>query len=373
MRKVMVFGAGDLGRRVCHELVHGAGRRRIRLVGRDGEAMHPAVNLMRFSALQRGCPSTVDYEVADLRDRDRTAEVIARFDPDVVFLAASLQSWWVISTLPPAAFARLYAANFGPWLPMHLVPVMQAMQAIRRAGSRAVVVNAAYPDAVHPALAAVGLAPHIGIGNVANNVPALRHSAGAILGIDPTAVDIRVVAHHYVSHRLSRTSDIDPSQLRIAVMDGERDLFPGIGLIPLLKPLATDYRRTGGLPGQAMTASSAMSVLDPLVDGVEALVHAPGPLGLPGGYPVTLAPGKISLALPSSMNLDEAIAVNRNGQVDDGIREISAHGLVRFDEPAMEVMHRELGYLCPAMELTEAESRAEELAARFAQYRRALP
>jgi hypothetical protein len=368
MRKIMIIGAGDLGRRVCGELAHSDRQWRIRLVGRNQDAVQRQVNLIRFSALQRGYDSRVDYALTDLNDIAQTAEVIADFVPDVVFLAASLQSWWVIGALPAERFQRLYAANFGPWLPMHLVPVHKAMQAIRAADSQAIVVNAAYPDAVHPVLAGVGLAPHVGIGNVANNVPALRYSAGAVLGIAPVEVDVRVVTHHYVSHRLSRTDDIRPSQLRIAILAAGRDVMPDVGLIPLLKPLTTDFRRTGGLVGQAMTAASALSVLVPLLEQREAVVHAPGPLGLPGGYPVVVGPEPVRLALPPGMTEAEAVAVNQSGQIDDGIRTISDDGSVLFEESAMDVMRGELGYHCLKMSLSEAEGRARELGARFARY-----
>lgn len=373
MRKIMIIGAGDLGLRVCTELAHSDRQWEIRLVGRAREEMQRRVNLIRFSALQRGHHSHVDYAVTDLDDIDRTAEVIADFVPDVVFLAASLQSWWVISTLPAELFQRLYAANFGPWLPMHLVPVHKAMQAVRAAGSQAIVVNAAYPDAVHPVLAGVGLAPHIGIGNVANNVPALRCSAAAILATTPAEVDVRMVTHHYTSHRLSRTTDIDPAQLRIAILAEGRDAMPDVGLVPLLKPLTTEYRRTGGLAGQAMTAASAMSVLVPLLEQREAVVHAPGPLGLPGGYPVVVGPGPVRLALPPGMTEEEALAVNQSGQIGDGIREIGDDGSVLFEESNMDVMRRELGYRCAKMPLSDAEDRARELGARFARYRDGVP
>jgi hypothetical protein len=372
MRKIMIVGAGDLGRRVCAELAHDRRRWQVRLVGRDQDAVRKYVNLVRFSALQRGADPRVDHALTDLDNVDRTAEVIDKFAPDVLFLAASRQSWWVIGTLPKAPFERLYAANFGPWLPMHLVPVHQAMRAVRAARSEAIVVNAAYPDAVHPVLAGVGLAPHIGIGNVANNLPALRYSAGEILEVAPTEVDVRMVTHHYVSHRLSRTDNINPAQLRVAVLTEGRDVLPDIGLTRLLKPLTGEYRRTGGLPGQAMTAASALSVLVPLLEQRAALVHAPGPSGLPGGYPVLLGDGPARLALPPGMTEQEAVAVNRRGQVEDGIDEIDHAGTVRFSESTMDVLHREIGYHCARMPLADAEDRARELADRFARYREGL-
>lgn len=370
LRKIMVLGAGDLGRRVFHELAHTARERHVHLVGRDREAVLRATNLARLSALQRGWSPNVSCAVTDIGDTARTADCIAGFQPDVLFLSLSYQSWWVISTLPRTAFEALYAANYGPWLPMHLAPTMLAMRAVRESGSDAIVVNAAYPDAVHPALAAVGLSPHIGIGNVANNVPGIRFAAGDQLGCRPDEVEVRLVAHHYVSHRLSRHGDSGPAEMALAVVVAGRDVTAEVDVPTLLKRLPAEYRRPGGIAGQAMTAASALSVLEPLADQHDAFVHAPGPLGRPGGYPVSLGPDGIRLVLPGGMTEAQALAVNVSGQVQDGIEEIRADGTVRFVPAAMAVLSGELGYDCRDLPLSQVEARAAELGRRFAEYRR---
>ncbi|MFF9347894.1 hypothetical protein [Streptomyces sp. NPDC014734] len=368
-RKIMVLGAGDLGRRVFHELARGDRRRHVQLVGRDEETVLRAANLARFCGLQRGHTPTISHAVTDVTDAARTAERITAFGPDVLFLAVSLQSWWVISTLEESAFKRVYAANYGPWLPMHLVPVMQAMEAVRLSGTEAVVVNAAYPDAVHPALAAVGLSPDIGIGNVANNVPGITAAVADELGRDPSDVEVRLVAHHYVSHRLSRHGDSGSAAMGLGVRVDGRDITAELDVPALLNRLPARYRRTGGLPGQAMTAASALSVLEPLADGRDALVHAPGADGALGGGPVAIESGKFRRLLPDGMTEEQAHAINVSGQVQDGISEIRADGTVVFEPSAMAVMTEELGYACAEMKLPEARDRAVEIAGRFEAYR----
>ncbi|MFF0223657.1 hypothetical protein [Streptomyces sp. NPDC004629] len=368
-RRVMVLGAGDIGRRVFHELAQSAHDRRVHLAGRDEETILRAANLARYCGLQRGFSPAVSHSVTDLSDVARTAERITAFAPDVIFLAASYQSWWVISTLPKDMFQRLYAANYGPWLPMHLVPVMKAMEAVRLSGSQAVVVNAAYPDAVHPALAAVGLSPDIGIGNVANNVPGIQAVVTDTLGCATEEVEVRLVAHHYVSHRLSRSGDSGPARMGLAVLREGRDITAELDIPALLGRLPQEYRRTGGLAGHTMTAASALSVLEPLVDGRDALVHAPGPDGVPGGYPVAIEDGKLRLRLPEGMTTEEALAINVSGQAADGIRAIRPDGTVVFEPDAMNILTGELGYACDEMPLSEAEGRAREIAERFTAYR----
>jgi len=368
LRKIMILGAGDIGRRVFDGLANSTAARHIELVGRDEETIACAANLTRFASLQRGYHSTITYAVTDLTDTARTAERIAIFDPDVIFLAASLQSWWVITMLPSHAFERLYAANYGPWLPMHLVPVLHAMRAVRLAGSKAIVVNAAYPDAVHPALNAIGLSPHIGIGNVANNVPGIRIAAADTLGKPPADIEVRLVAHHYVSHRLSRKGNAGQASLNLAILCRGKDVTDDVDVDALLASLPTRYRRTGGLRGQAMTAASALSVLEPIADQRRAVVHAPGPLGMVGGYPVMLDSQGIHLALPGGMSAQDALKTNISGQVQDGIAEIGQDGTVVFEEASMAVLGKELGYDCPQMSLDDAPAWAAELTKRFAHY-----
>lgn len=367
--KVMILGAGDLGCRVTHELAHSGRRRHVRLVGRDPEATLRAANSARFCALQRGGTARVSHAVTDLTDLDRTAQQIDDLRPDVLFLAVSYQSWWHISTLPEDAYKQLSAANFGPWLPMQLAPVLHAMRAVRAAGSDAIVVNAAFPDAVHPALDAVGLAPHIGIGNVANNVPALRAAAADLLGWDVARVDVRLVAHHYVSHRLSRHGNSKPARLGLGVYCNGEDVTDKVEQSELLGRLPARYRRTGGLAGQTMTAASALSVLEPLIDGRDTQVHAPGPHGMVGGYPVAIESGRFRLLLPAGMDEAEAVAINLSGQRADGITEILQDGTVVFEPASMSVLTNALGYACDKLPLSDVEGRAQEIAARYGRYR----
>jgi hypothetical protein len=250
---------------------------------------------------------------------------------------------------------------------MHLAPVIKAMKAVRRASSKALIVNAAFPDAIHPALHEAGLSPDVGIGNVANNIPALQTIAADRLGCDVSEVRVKFIAHHYVSHRM-RYGDTGSARACLRVFRAGEDVSSMLPLELLLQSLAGEYRRTPGVPGQAMVAASALSVIEPLADGAESLGHAPGPCGLPGGYPIRMADGRVSLDLPADILLEDAIAINVDGQVHDGITRI-ADGYIDFEESSMDIMYSHLRYECKRMHWSEAEARAEELGERFALYR----
>jgi len=366
--RIMVVGCGDLAVRVLHGLAGSPWPRDLAVLGRDTEAVVRAANMVSLAAAQLDRYPTITPVVADLDNLDATAGAIARFRPDLVFAAASRQSWHVISELPADRFARLGAAHFGPWLPMHLDPVHKLMRAVRAAGSTAVVVNAAYPDAVHPALAGVGLSPLLGIGNVGNSVPALRMIAADRLACPAAEVQVRFVAHHYVSHRISRTGDSGGAAISLTYWRDGEDVTDAVRPVDVFGLMRSQYRRTGGREGQLMTAASALSVLEPLATGATAAVHAPGWRGLPGGYPVRITADRVDLDLPVGLSEPAAVDINLDGQRLDGIDDIGEDGLVVFTEESMEIMRTELGYHCKQLGLDEMEDAAVELAARYAEY-----
>jgi hypothetical protein len=294
-----------------------------------------------------------------------TAEILCRVNPDIVFSTVTRQSWRVITELPKQVFERLDEAQFGPWLPMHLAPVHSLMSAVRAAGLTAPVVNAAFPDAVNPTLATLGLAPTVGIGNVANVIPALRSAVAAFLSEPVADVRITLFTQHFFSHRVPRFGDAGgaPFDLRASVRG--QSVTHLLDFDRVLHLVSTRFRRQGGVPGQLLTAASAMSVLSAMLRGSGEVTHAPGPNGLPGGYAVRVSESRVDVALPSGLSLDEAVRINAECQRFDGIERIDADGTVTFTEPEMAIMKEVLGYSCRRMHITESGGYAEELRAKY--------
>lgn len=110
-------------------------------------------------------------------------------------------------------------------------------------------------------------------------------------------------------------------------------------------------------------------MLRALANGSDQVVHAPGPLGLVGGYPVRFGNDGIAVDLPTGLSLEAAIEINRRCQTYDGIADIDASGTVHFMAEAVDVLRDELGYDCRQLPLDACEDRAEELARKFAEYR----
>ena len=306
-------------------------------------------------------------DLMDLWNSEQTTETIARFQPDIIFCAATLQRWGAINTLPPASRKRLYQAQIGPWLPLHLVPVYKLMQAVQKTGLAPKVINATYPDVIHPVLGKVGLAPTTGIGDLANNIPALRKSVSIKLGVPVAQVEIRLVAQHHVSYWMSRKGNSDGAPFHFIALVNGKDVTADLSISTLFDLLPGQLKRTSG---NLMTATSAQVVFVDMVNNTGAVVHVPGPNGLPGGYPVRVGKDGVQVDLPPGISLDEAISINATAQQFDGIERITEDGTVYFVERHMAILKEVLGYECRSMPLTEVEERARELLAKYAAFAR---
>lgn len=362
---IMLIGMGDLSSRVLSILANDPATNRLVIAGRDEEAARRRANLVRFTAHNLGHAPQIDAVGLDLNDIDRTAETIAAIRPDLIFMGASLQSWRVITALPGAVFEALDEAQFGPWLPMHLTLTHKLMQAVERSGTDPKVIHAAFPDAVGPVLEKVGLAPTVGIGNVANIVPALTHGAANLLGEETSNVDVRLVTQHYFSHYVPRYGDAGRGAYNLSVQLHGEAIDDRLKHQDIFAQLNGRLKRLGGIDGQQLTASSAVRVLKAIATDSGIRAHAPAPNGLPGGYPVRIHRDHVSLDLGDSLTPDQAIKINEDCQRADGIERIEDDGSVVFAEPEMSIMKSMLGYECLRMDLDDAPGWAEELGSRY--------
>jgi hypothetical protein len=99
-----------------------------------------------------------------------------------------------------------------------------------------------------------------------------------------------------------------------------------------------------GLEDTWLIAASASSKALGLIGIRDVCGHATGPLGFPGGYPITIRKGVVALDLPATFSLEECIAVNEAGAALDGIREITDSGKVILTDKASQIMYDMLGW-----------------------------
>jgi hypothetical protein len=233
------------------------------------------------------------------------------------------------------------AAGFGVTLPLQVMPAITIAQAIAGTTSPPAFVNACYPDAVNAVLRALGLPVFCGVGNIALIAAALR----CVLrdDIHPT---LRLIAHHTHLHE-----PLDSEDEVLAWSRGER--VPGI--TAMLSGLRTAAREELN----AVTGLTAAHFLSSLTAGEVVRTHLPGPLGLPGGYPVRLEAGRIELDLPAEMTAERAIEWNQRMAEHDGV--VVDAGRVRFSYRAQRELSRHLPDLARGFAMSEIHEAREQL------------
>lgn len=318
---LLVTGTGSLAEAVLFDLatLPALGRpMRVVLAGRNAARLAWLTRAANARAYALDARHVFDCRVINWDLEDDLARLLSQTRPNVVFHAASLQSMWEIAAGGDGWSAEVRASGYGATLPLQLVLALRVARAIGAHSPASRLVNACYPDATNEILARLGHEVVCGIGNVAT----LAAIYGAALHIDAPA-QLRILAHHrQVSAAISGESHLHPPRLWI---DGVPAASPGV-----LPNELTDLRLPAGPSLNLVTGATGAQLLAALLGRVERHVgHAPGPAGLPGGYPVLIDGGWLRLDLPMGMTTDAAVAINREWGADEGVS-LDSDGVVRI-------------------------------------------
>jgi len=339
MQSILLIGLGALGSSLLRELVRLKG---VKIYAADinEERGKETVKLIASGAVNAGYKPDVKFLKIDLTDVEETAEKLSELEPRVVCNTTALISWWYPHLLPNELAVKVAKLGPGPWAPGHLALTYCLMQAVKKSGIKTRVVNASYNDVVSPVLSKKDLTPHIGAGNLDLWVPVIREEYAKKLKVPIEEVSVYLVAHH----ALITDPDSTPYILRVycrgrnvtdAISEEEfRALFPRHYKIE---------KRWVGPPEQFhITMSFIKNILAVYYDE-NILTHSPGPLGLPGGYPVKVGYEKVELALPEDIDVNKAIKVNEEAAKHDGVERIKDDGTIVLTDKAYETMNSVFG------------------------------
>ncbi len=349
--RILLFGTGAFATRIACDIAATARHPvRLTIAGRNRARLDWMATACRARAATFDRPVQAVPMEADLSSAEAATAVIAAARPDVVVQAASVQTSAVIARSDDA-WSRLVAEGG-----LSATAVFQALlsarvgQAIKAAAPSARFVNCCFPDVVNGMLSALGLPVTCGVGNVGILSSAFAGALGP-----GGAARLRVLAHYQTIGAWRRPAEeragLTPP--RVWVDDAEvaavHDRFRDVRLTP--EP-AIEVSGSAGVP-----LLVAMTRQD-----LEIRSHAPGALGLPGGYPVRWAEGRLSLDLPQGLDEAEAVAWNaafeeRNGLVVGRDGRVSYTGLLR------ERLHQFSPSLVTGFHVTELEAVHAEMAA----------
>ena len=365
---VLIVGLGDLGGHVLEFLARAPNIPAITAVDIDEDWGVRKTNSALAGASHFGFYPDIRFVHQDVFDVDKMAELLSRLKPAIVYNSATLQSWWVITQLPPDAYKAIDEARFAPWFPMHFLPAYNLMLAVRKSGIKTHVVNAAFPDLVNPVLARLGLSPTAGIGNIDNVVCTLKVVLAKMRNTSLRSVGIYMVAPHFVSYYLTRYGNTGGAPYYLKVMIDDRDVTSQLDMNEVLANVITLGKRPGGARAHPVVASSVCRIIMGILFDTREISHAPGPNGLPGGYPVRLSSAGVEVFLPDGLTLEEAVRINNEAQVLEGVQSVEEDGTVIITEKSAEVFRKLLDYDCRSYTVENCQEKCRELREKFQRY-----
>lgn len=367
-QSIMIVGLGDLGGYVLEFLARIPNIPKIITADINEEWGIRKTNSAIAGASQFGLYPEIDFIPIDAFDTDNVANVLKKNEPTIIYNSMTLQSWWVITQLPPEAYKAIDEARFAPWYPMHFVPIYKLMQAVKESGIKTHVVNAAFPDLVNPALSRVGLTPTVGIGNIDNIACSLRQVAASMFEVPLRSANIYLIAPHYFSYYAARYGNAGGAPYYLKIMIDDRDVTSQVDKKRFLENAITIAKRPGGLQAHPVVASSVCKVVLGMLFDTQEVGHAPGPNGLPGGYPVRLSSEGVDVFLPEGINLEEAVQLNNDAQVYEGVESIQDDGTVILTDKSSGIFKDLLDFDCKTYTIADVEAKAKELDAKFKEW-----
>ncbi len=353
----MLVGVGDLGGWALEFLARTPEVDRVVTVKRSPWRGTSPVTLAMLGSIFQGHSKRFEHHTVDLADEDAMARLLAGVRPDAILHSATVQSprRFMNAEIDEGLRAEIRSATFSLWLPWHLLPATQLVRAVERAGVDTHIVNAAFPDVVNHAIwRRFGHGPIAGAGNVEVCAATVLLYVMADRGLPADAVDVRLVGSHAL---MAYGAAVVPHHLRIEV-EGE-DVTAGYDLASILSswPEPIEWGRTDRF---SLFAASAVKNAVALVGEVPTRTHMSGPVGMPGGYPVTVAGGRVELDLPGSLSPEEATAINDAAARFDAIDHVERNGTVVYTSEARAAMES-IGYACEAITFDELPRRCRIL------------
>jgi len=193
-------------------------------------------------------------------------------------------------------------------------------------------------------------------------VPALQQVVSARLGIAAHRVKILVVCHHFHAYNILMHGHAHGLDFPLTIAIDGRDVTDSLDRTELFAAVPDIARIPGAAAATWIVAASAIRNLMALLDPVGRLIHAPGPMGLVGGYPVEVGPKGMKLALPEGVDQARAVAVNWEAQRAEGIEAIEADGTIVLTDVAAGTLKEVFGYEISRYPLKDCLTIARELA-----------
>ena len=293
---VLITGTGMFAGRIALDMAATAKEPvTVVIAGRNRDRLSWLETAANARAAMFGTPARFRAERIDLLDDGASERLLRDLQPGLVVQAASIQTSSVISD-QGSRWTALVAEGG-----LSATAVFQALISSRMAAAISAIapgtplINCSFPDVVNGMITAMGHDVLCGTGNVAILSNVFQGAPGLPEG------NLKVLAQYQclAPWRLPAEDRSGPAP-RIFIDDAE-----------ISDPFETFQKcRLTPEPAIEISGASGVTLILALASERDWHGHVPGPNGLPGGYPVKLRDGCLSLDLPSAVTEEEAVAWN---------------------------------------------------------------
>ena len=303
---ILILGTGPFAQRVACDLAATATEpTRVAVAGRNAFRLAWILTAARARAEMFARPVAIEGHEIDLGESGRVAELLVGLRAAVIVQAASLQPASVISG-GANGWTRLVAeGGLSATAVFQAVLTSRVARALAHVSPHSRLINCCFPDVANGIVAAMGLPVDCGIGNIA----ILAHAFAGMLEGDPRP-KLQMLCHYQniAPWRLAPALRSGPSAR--VWLDGAEvaDVYARFAAVQLTPEPVIDI---SGASGATLTLAMA--------HGRNWSGHVPGPMGLPGGYPIAWKGGRIDLELPKGIDREAAIAWNARFEAENGL------------------------------------------------------
>jgi hypothetical protein len=361
-KTVMMFGLGDLGGWVLEFLARTDGIGTIITCDAREDWPRLKTECAAVGAGMEGYTKTIKFEKCDVTDIDATAELLKKYNPDMIYSGMTLTGWLEMRVVPHVVGPKFYRAT-ACHMPLQLLLVSKLMKARKKAGITAPVLNNSFPDGVNPVLARNGLGPLIGGGNLDLIAGEIRRKVSLSENVPMRDVIVYFIADHAV---VPQGAYVKGSKVQapyiLKIMVGDKDITKKFDTDALI----LDSLLMGTLPSQTshinhpVVAASSVKNIKAFINDTNELTCAPGPNGLPGGYTVRIGAKGVKVELPEGVTLDQAVKINLEGLKLEGIEEIKDDGTVVLTDEAYKVQKELYGFTRRELRFADMDDIAKE-------------
>lgn len=323
---VLITGTGMFAGRIALDIAATAKEPvSVAIAGRNLDRLQWLETAGNARAAMFGTAAKFKAHRVDLMKKGASEAILSKVQPRIVVQAASIQTSSVISDKGSRWTELVKEGGLSATAVFQALISSRMAAAIGKLQPGTALINCSFPDVVNGLIAAMGHDVLCGTGNVAILSNVFRGAPSRPDGL------LRVLAHYQcLSPWRQPAADRSGPAPRVFADDVEiADPFT----------IFRDCKLTPE-PAIEISGASGVTLILALAAGNAWAGHVPGPHGLPGGYPVKVSEnGSMSLDLPGSVSIDEAIAWNDAFERECGLT--VSGGRARYNGRLAELLRAE--------------------------------